>query len=175
MFIPGWLISVATFPGVIVHEIAHRFFCDIAKVPVYSICYFRFGNPSGYVTHGEVKGIKNAFLISIGPLIINSLLCMILTLPLTFPMFILNAESMNPALGILAWIGFSIGMHAFPSNQDMKNFVHEVRTTKKKGILYLIALPSALLVKIANILRIVWFDLFYAIGISAILPAILLK
>lgn len=174
MFIPGWLISIITFPGVIVHEIAHRFFCDVAKVPVYDICYFRFGNPAGYVSHGEVNGIKKSFLISIGPLIVNSLLCMLLTMPLVFPMFILGAKTTSPVFGILAWIGFSIGMHAFPSNHDMNNFTHEVKTSKQKGILYLIALPFALIIKIANILSVVWFDLIYAVGISFILPMILL-
>lgn len=34
-FVPGPVIAAVTFPGVIVHEAAHRFFCDLGGVPVY--------------------------------------------------------------------------------------------------------------------------------------------
>jgi hypothetical protein len=169
-FIPGWLISLLTFPGVVVHEIAHRFFCDLAKVPVYKVCYFRIGNPAGYVIHGPIKGLKSAFLISVGPLIINTVLCALLTFSATFPIFILDAENYSVIFLILMWAGFSIGMHAFPSNDDMENFVQEVKNTKKGGILLIFAKLVAGLFKIANVLRIIWFDAIYAFGISMLLP-----
>lgn len=51
MIIPGFLISIVTFPGVIVHEMAHQIFCRLCGVAVFDVCYFRFGNPSGYVVH----------------------------------------------------------------------------------------------------------------------------
>lgn len=41
MIIPGFLISIATFPGVIVHEAAHQLFCRLTKVAVLDVCYFR--------------------------------------------------------------------------------------------------------------------------------------
>ena len=169
-FIPGWLISLLTFPGVIAHEIAHRLFCDIAKVPVYKVCYFRIGNPAGYVIHGPVKGLKSSFLISIGPLIINTILCALLTFSATFPIFILEAENYSVVFMILMWAGFSIGMHAFPSNDDMENFVQEVKNAKQGGILLIFAKFFAGLLKIANALRVIWFDAIYAFGISMLLP-----
>lgn len=51
MIIPGFLISILTFPGVIVHEIAHQLFCRICGVAVLDVCYFKAGNPAGYVVH----------------------------------------------------------------------------------------------------------------------------
>lgn len=170
MFIPGWLISLLTFPGVIAHEIAHRFFCDLAKVPVYKVCYFRIGNPAGYVIHGQVSGLKSSFLISIGPLIINTILCALLTFSATFPIFILEAENYSIIFMVLMWAGFSIGMHAFPSNDDMENFVQEVKNAKEGGILLMFAKLFAGLLKIANALRVIWFDAIYAFGISMLLP-----
>src|SRR5579864_5151355 len=117
-FIPGWLIAILTFPGIICHEIAHRFFCDIAGVPVYEICYFRVGNPAGYVQHGPARNLKSAFLISIGPLIINTLLCSLITFAAVIPIFILNATDTGGASILLRWVGFSIGMHAFPRSEE---------------------------------------------------------
>lgn len=91
--IPGWLISILTFPGVIAHEIGHRLFADWAKVPVYKVCYFRVGNPAGYVIHGPVNSLRASFLISVGPLIVNTLLCALITFSAVFPMYILEVEN----------------------------------------------------------------------------------
>jgi len=61
MFIPGKVVSLLTFPGVIVHELAHKIFCEMAGVQVYEVCYFRFGNPAGYVKHEPVSELIKSF------------------------------------------------------------------------------------------------------------------
>lgn len=170
MFIPGSIISLLTFPGVIVHEIGHRFFADRAGVPVYKVCYFRFGNPAGYVIHGPVKGLGNAFLISVGPLILNTALCALIGLAAISPTFILYEMSTQGAFLLLLWVGVSIGMHAIPSNEDLQNFVASVRAEKGSGVLTLAAHFFAGFFWLANILRFVWFDAIYAIAISLLLP-----
>ncbi len=170
LFIPGWLISLLTFPGVIAHEVGHKLFCDIAKVPVYRVSYFRIGNPAGFVIHGPVKGLKNSFLISVGPLIVNTILCALLTFSAVFPIFILEAKDYSGVFILLMWAGISIGMHAFPSNDDMENFVQEVKIAKQGGILLIFAKFFAGLLKIANALKVIWFDAIYAFGVSMLLP-----
>ena len=40
IIIPGWLIGLVTFPGVIVHEAAHLFFCKLRRVAVFDVCFF---------------------------------------------------------------------------------------------------------------------------------------
>lgn len=169
-FIPGWLIGIVTFPGVITHEIGHRIFADWAKVPVYKVCYFRIGNPAGYVIHGPVKGLKNAFLISVGPLIVNTLLCALLTFSAVLPLYILEAEQYSWVFILLIWVGFSIGMHAFPSNDDMENLVNEVKNAKQSGSLLMAAKFFAGLLRLANALRVIWFDAIYAFGVTMLLP-----
>jgi hypothetical protein len=47
-FIPGPLIALATFPGVIVHELAHQLFCRWFRIPVLNVCYF-----TGYPVTGH--------------------------------------------------------------------------------------------------------------------------
>ena len=168
--IPGWLISIVTFPGVIFHEIAHRFFADMAKVEVYEARYFRLGNPAGYVIHGPVEGLKQSFLISVGPLVVNSIICVLLTFTAIFPIFILKAQDFSAVFIILLWLGYSIGMHAFPSNEDMANIVQAVKNAEQGGLLLLAAKLFAWFFKIVNALRIIWFDAIYAVGISLILP-----
>ena len=60
-FIPGFLIAIVTFPGVIVHEAAHLFFCRWFKLEVYDVCFFRVGNPSGYVITRKRRISKPCF------------------------------------------------------------------------------------------------------------------
>lgn len=171
-FIEGWIIALLTFPGVIVHEISHRFFCDLTKTPVYEVRYLRIGNPAGYVVHGPVQSLKSSLLISIGPLIVNTLLCALLTFPAMFPIFILDTEKYNVVFMVLMWAGVSMGMHAFPSNEDMKNFVDQVKNAQEGGLLPILAKLLARIFKIANALRIAWFDLIYAFCISLVLPIV---
>jgi hypothetical protein len=171
-FLPGWLVSIVTFPGVIVHEVAHRFFCDLAGVPVYKVCYFRAGNPAGYVLHEKTTKLGATFLITVGPLLVNTVLCSFLTFT---PMIAvsLSPEYLHPVFYLLMWVGFSVGMHAFPSNQDAGNFIDALDDAGRHGLLYWVSQGFRGLIFIANLLRIVWFDFLYALVVAWLLPHLL--
>jgi hypothetical protein len=128
--IPGILISILTFPGVIVHEFAHLFFCKIRKVAVFEVCYFRFGNPSGYVIHENTTDFYTTFLISMGPFFINTVLCLLICIPAYIPINFFNVD--HPLSYFLVWLGMSIGMHAVPSNQDAKNLYKQAKEKIKE-------------------------------------------
>ncbi|HEX7018036.1 MAG TPA: hypothetical protein VF209_03980 [Patescibacteria group bacterium] len=169
IIIPGFVISALTFPGIIIHEIAHRFFADLAGVPVYAVKYYQFdfGGKAGYVIHGQPTNLKDSLLISVGPLLVNTLLCSLLTF-VAFPMFLL---SKNPLVALpLVWIGLSSGMHAFPSNHDMDVLVAETKRLHKSTPLNLLALLFSWLFKIVNLLQFFWFDAIYAIFVALALP-----
>jgi len=170
-FIPGFLIAILTFPGVIVHEAAHRLFCDLAGVPVYNVCYFRVGNPSGYVVHGPTKSLRASFLITIGPLIVNTLLCAVICFAPAVS-FLLGVANPPIVFLLLGWLGVSIGMHAFPSPQDASTFSAAVKA-RGRGLLYLVARVFQALVWLAHLLRFFWFDLVYAIGITLLAPSLI--
>jgi hypothetical protein len=153
LFIPGFVIAILTFPGVIVHEAAHRFFCDLAHVPVYDVCYFRIGNPSGYVIHGPTKSLRASFLITIGPLLINTLLCAVICFAPAISLS-LNVANAPIVFVLLGWLGLSIGMHAFPSPQDAANFSAVVRSSGR-GLLYVVARMFQALVWLAHLLRMI--------------------
>ncbi|HSI19038.1 MAG TPA: hypothetical protein VK980_14790 [Sphingomonas sp.] len=170
-FIPGWLIELLTFPGVIVHEIGHRIFCHLTGVPVYQVRYYKFwGKPSGFVIHGPAPSLKAALLIAIGPLILNTLLCSLLTFSAVVPLFILRDSSTAFPDILLMWFGVSAGMHAFPSNHDMEGFTDFLLEAGHGDALVMVAQAFALLFKIANFLRVVWFDAIYAVLVAAFLP-----
>ena len=171
-FIPGQLVSAVTFPGVIVHEMAHMLFCKIKKIPVLDVCFFRFGNPAGYVIHENITDFNAAFLVSVGPFIINSIVCIIICFPAFFPVEVFGIE--HPLSYFLLWLGVSIGMHAFPSTQDAKNLLNAAKKELSSfNILAIISFPVVLLIYLANILSFFWFDYIYGAAIGIGLPSLL--
>lgn len=171
-FIPGSFISLVTFPGVIVHEIAHRFFADISKVPVYQVCYLQLDNSiGGFVTCAPAKNLLQAFLISLGPLILNTILCALLTFTAYFPFYILKTTDHHWIFNVLIWLGLSIGMHAIPSSTDVKSFEDSMNNFKINKVLCIsLQIIVVLPLKGASLLKFFWFDLIYAVGVAYLLP-----
>lgn len=157
--IPGWLIALLTFPGVILHEWAHKFFCDRARVPVFEVKYFSLtAEVAGYVKHEEPSTFWQSFSISCGPLFINSLATSILGAAAA------QAINGSPLQILFVWLGLSFGMHAFPSDHDAKHVAWAAGKARGAGgsLLYLLAIPFVWLIHIANALRFFWLDLSYA-------------
>lgn len=172
--IPGWLIAMVTFPGVIVHEAAHMLFCRLRGVAILDVCFFRVGNPAGYVVHEPIEDFTTAFLVDVGPFFLNSLLGMVFCFPAFVPVRIF--DRMDPLLFLMLWLGISIGMHAFPSNQDATAlWQHAKVAAKRLNPLAILSLPLVLLIYIANLLSIIWFDALYGFAIGLGLPELVLK
>lgn len=174
MIIPGWLVAIVTFPGVIVHEAAHMLFCRLRGVAVLDVCFFRVGNPAGYVAHEPVKDFNTCFLICVGPFIVNSLLCFLICFPAFVPVRFFQKS--DPISYFLIWVGISIGMHAFPSIGDAQNLWREARgAARSLNPLALLSFPIVIAIYIASFLCIVWFDYIYGIALGFGLPSLLLK
>ncbi|MCX5921804.1 MAG: metalloprotease family protein [Candidatus Dependentiae bacterium] len=181
IFMPGEVIALFTFPGVILHEMAHKFFCDIGNVPVYVVHFFRPGDKTaGCVIHASANDVKKSYLIAIGPLLINSVVCMLLLFPRSIVGLLETdfiGHSHSTAYSILEWLGFSIGLHAIPSNQDMNEVIELAgkNDNLSKSMAALVNLTVAA-VYIFNTNYISFFlKILYVLGISHLIPALLLK
>lgn len=179
IYIPGELIALITFPGVIFHEVAHRFFCDIYDVQVYNVNYFRIlSKRAGHVIYKPTQNFKHKFFIATGPLIINSLVCMLLTFPSASKAYLGTSfiDYSSPLLVlahiIMTWIGYSVGFHSIPSNQDMKDLMPLVQSKIAKIVLYIFIKIIALF----NFKIIGFFLTFgYMVLISRFLPYLFLS
>ncbi|MCF7833893.1 MAG: metalloprotease family protein [Candidatus Pacebacteria bacterium] len=150
------IISLITFPGVMMHEWAHKKFCNWTGVYVQKVAYFRFGETAGYVEHNTPDTYTQTFWIATGPLLINTLF--------TYGLAIISShfEPLSTPHLIFLWLALSIGMHAFPSNHDMSHI------SSHTSILRYFALPLVWIIKTANHLRIFWIDAIYAILIISL-------
>jgi hypothetical protein len=164
--IPGALIALLTFPGIVLHEWAHKKFCDWLGVKVHKVVYFRlnWSGESGYVIHEQPNTYAQTFWISSGPLIVNSFVALGLG-------FLASQTIQGGWLWwLLMWMAVSAGMHAFPSDHDMDHIQEASSRGLKNGgsILHSLALPLVLLVWIANKLRFFWFDALYAFALVSL-------
>ena len=172
--IPGQLVALLTFPGVIIHEAAHLLFCKWGRVAVFDVCFFRVGNPAGYVIHEPPKTFGTSFLISVGPFLVNSLLCIVLCFPAFVPVRIFDQH--DPVSYFLLWLGLSIGMHAFPSTGDAKVLWRQARLAAKQlHPLAILSLPLVVVIYAANIGSIFWLDAIYGAAIGLGLPELAFK
>lgn len=173
MFIPGFLITLATFPGVIVHELAHQLFCRLLKVPVYKVVYFQVQNPAGYVLHEAPANKWHSLLISIGPFFLNTVLGAIIALPAALPISEFN--NAGPLDYVLLYLGVSIAMHAFPSTGDAGAIW---QTLKKEDVplpVKIVAYPVVGLIWLGAIGSFFWLDLAYGAVVALGFPHLVIN
>ncbi len=174
IFIPGQVISALTFPGVIVHEAAHFIFCRVFRLAVFDVCYFRFGNPAGYVIHERTEQFWPLFFVSMGPFFVNTVLCVLFCSAAFLPVWELSI--FDPLAWFFYWLGLSIGMHAFPSTDDLKILWRLAPGEAGRGnLLAALSLPVIGVLYVLNYLRFIWADLGYGIAVGILGPLALFR
>lgn len=173
MFIPGILISIATFPGVIVHELAHQLFCRWFKVPVFEVCYFRTENPIGYVLHEPAEKVYQQVFISVGPFIINTALCFIIGFSAALQF---KFESANLLDYALAYLSISIGAHAFPSVGDAASLWNAVvKSETSSWISKVIVTPIVGFIYLGAMGAFFWLDIIFGVAVGLGLPYMIIR
>ncbi|MFB9842658.1 DUF3267 domain-containing protein [Mucilaginibacter ginsenosidivorans] len=172
-FVPGILITIATFPGVIVHELAHQLFCRWFKIPVFRVVYFRAGNPAGYVQHEIISNKWHSMMISVGPFFVNTILGALIAFPAAMPVFVFN--NANPLDYLLIYLGVSIAMHAFPSTGDAKSILNDLKEPETPVWVKIVGYPVIGLIYVGSLGSFFWLDLIYGGAVAVGLPNLIVK
>jgi Putative zincin peptidase len=167
MIIPGFLITWLTFPGVIIHELAHQLFCLCTGTPVRQVCYFRFGNPAGFVIHDRPSSVWRHILIGIGPLFVNT------ALGFTIGLTALPWRENELVFGVLMWLAVSIAMHSFPSTGDAKSIWAAIWHREAPLSARILATPLVGLIFVGAIGSFFWLDLAYGFGVVTGIPRLM--
>src|SRR5215204_4714963 len=168
-FLPGILITVVTFPGVIVHELAHQLFGRLYKIPVFKVVYFQAQNPAGYVIHDVPANKFQSVMISIGPFFINTILGALIALPASLPVLHFG-HAASPLDAVLIYLGVSISMHAFPSTGDAAAIWQSVNEGGTPLWVKIIAYPVVGLIYLGALGSFFWLDLVYGIAVVMGVP-----
>lgn len=170
VLIPGFIITCLTFPGVIVHELAHALFCGLTGTRIVKVCLFRFGNPAGYVMHERPASPWRHILIGVGPLFVNTLLGLgigVVAQPLA------GSPADAGAYIALLWLAVSVAMHSFPSTGDARAIWGAVWRRDASLLAKLLGAPLVGVIYLGAAGSFVWLDLAYGVGVAAVLPRLL--
>jgi hypothetical protein len=115
-----WIKLLILSPGVVIHESAHAFFCLITGTKIYKIKFFQFSEVAGYVEHKPASDIIAAFLISFGPLFLNTTVTFFLFQKFNFQY---DLKSL-----LILYFAISIGLSAIPSDADGEGFGSYIKT-----------------------------------------------
>jgi len=170
--IPGFIISIITFPGVIAHEFAHKLFCRLTGTKVIEVCYFRFGNPAGYVVHEPASTVWKHIAIGIGPFAVNTVIGFFIGLVASTN--VLHVERLEVVGAFLTWLGVSIAMHSFPSTGDAKGIWRAVWQKGSPVTARLVGTPLVVIIFLGAIGSVFWLDLVYGVTIAWGLPKLIL-
>jgi len=172
MFVPGILITIITFPGVIVHELAHQLFCRWCKVPVLEVCYFKVGNPAGYVIHEPTNRPLHSMLISIGPFFINTLLGFLIAFPASLQYKFGDANLLDY---MLLYLGVSVAMHAFPSTGDASVLWDSVMNKNTPLLTRILIAPVVGIIYLGAFGSFFWLDAIYGVAVAVGLPWLIIQ
>jgi hypothetical protein len=168
--VPGFIITWITFPGVMVHELAHQLFCIWTKTRVIKVCYFRFGNPAGYVIHEVPNSTWHHILIGIGPLFVNTLLGFTLGILIASHHWARDDEPIRLAC---LWLAVSIAMHSFPSTGDAKSIWRALWKRKSPFLAKLLGTPLVIIIYAGAFGSVFWLDALYGLGVAIAVPKLL--
>ena len=171
MLIPGFLITWLTFPGVIVHEFAHKLFCHLTGTKVIQVCYFRFGKPAGFVIHEHPSTVWKHILVGVGPFFVNTVIGLLIGLSALFLKHLMGKESV--AFIVLIWLAVSIAMHSFPSTGDARNIWAVVWKKDAPVLAKVVGTPLVGIIFAGAVGSIFWLDLIYGLGIVVGIPSFL--
>lgn len=109
---------LATAPGIVLHELAHRLTCLLAGVPVESVVYFQLTGPPGYVQHATPSRWSTTALIALAPLAGNVAVAAIL---LEYSLATYTGSGIDAiASGVLLWwVAVAALIHSLPSSTDL--------------------------------------------------------
>lgn len=165
-------LTLATFVGVVVHELAHLLACRLYGLPVEEVVLFDPSIPGGYVRHGARGSFTPVFVVGVAPFLLNTAVGVGIVAAL--------AAAWPPAVGadpaavatllaypLGAWVAVSALYQAFPSRQDAAALWDHLRWLVGARLRYLLVVPFVApfvaFLYAVDLGRRVWADALYAV------------
>lgn len=158
------LFLILTFPGVMFHELGHKWTCNLLGVKVKDYKLFTLNMPGqiGYVAYKKPKKYFHSFLINVAPLISSSIISMFF--------FYLTYKTIDEYyLSLLMkWLAVSTAVHALPSKSDADNIWDETMKEIKYNIFVGLAFPVIGILYLLNLFNNIFFigSMMFTVAIS---------
>lgn len=169
------ILSYVTFPGVIMHELAHALACRWMGIRVIKTCYLRFGNPMGYVLHERPDYAIQHILVAVAPFFISTLSAVsVSVMACAISAGSIAPEQHERIMYGAMWLGFSFALHAFPSSGDADALWDDVLGSSVGFLAKLLLIPVVALIRLTGLGARYWLDVLFAAIVVALPPAFFL-
>jgi len=168
------IISLLTFPGVVLHEYAHAWACRRLGIRVLKICYLRLGSPMGYVLHEQPEYAVQHIMVAVAPFFVSTAAA--LALSLVVSLFATSpgaVEYKDLAVLVGAWLSFSVALHAFPSSGDGDALWKDVTSPEVSFLAKLLLAPVVGMIRLCQAGASVWLHALFAVALVALPPVVL--
>lgn len=172
MGVLSYFVRLATFAGIIAHEMAHRWFCWLFEVRVLKVCYFNLLDASGYVTYERPQSTYQHIMICAGPILINTALGVAFGYQSSMSLLAGNHLTLREI--IMLWLGISIASHAFPSALDAKAIWSGIWARQAPLLGKLIGVPIVVVIYLGALASMFWLNVVYGVMVAVYLPRLLM-
>ncbi len=108
----GIFLTALTFPGVMVREAAHLFFCRLFKLAIFDVRFLELNPPFGHVQHEHPNHFWAAAVETLGPFFLNSVLCILFCWAVFLPVWELRIFDPLARAAIYRRLEAPMGPHA---------------------------------------------------------------
>jgi hypothetical protein len=146
--------SILTFPGIVVHELAHLIACRLVGVYIHDYKLFTLNDKThvGYVAHAKSKQVYKQFIIGMAPSFVPIFIFGLFRL---VPVEQYNFNEYSKLM--LDWLYISILIHTLPSESDSDNVWKAATSRLTFSIFYTLYLPYVALMRLLNFLNTFFF------------------
>jgi hypothetical protein len=174
MNVLGAILVAVTFPGVIVREGAHLFFCRSFHLAIFEVRFLGLKRPFGHVQHERARSFGAALAETLGPFCLNAGLCVMFATAAFLPVWELKIY--DPLAYVFYWLGFSFGVHAFPARADLRHLWELTPAAAGRGnVLAVLAYPLVALLYLIDFARPFWADALFGVALAALAPPALFQ
>lgn len=170
------IVSLLTWPGVPLHELAHAWACRRTGVRVREVCYLRLGNPRGYVIHDRPDTALQHIVISTAPFLVCSLLSFLvgLAIQLALQLQLIPPQYEGWPVAAAVWLGWAIGANSFPSGGDGDSLWRSARSGGMGIVGRAMIVPVVGLIRLGQLGAYLWLDLLWGVVTVLLGPAFVL-
>lgn len=166
IMIPGGVIAMLTFPGVMMHELSHYLMCKLFGVHVSELKLFSIESehfsleseaPIGWVSHAIPDKYYQTVLISTAPIIFNTIIAIV-----TYH-FALTLFRIGLFHYVFLYLGFCCAVNAFPSKGDGEVLWHtaNMEISVYRNYFAYLTYPLILVIITLHYLSYVWANFIY--------------
>jgi hypothetical protein len=169
--ITGFIVAIATFPGMVVRQALTQLLCWYYGIPVFKVCYFRPWPPFGFVEYETPKSPWTGLALIFGPAVGNAVLGFLIGCPAILGFFggDENAFFFLKDL-LLIWLGVSVATHAFPNFKDAEAIQRAFAADHLSGTSRWIGGTLSAGAYVAAVGSMVWLDVICSVILVIVIP-----